>query len=71
MDATVLLSANAALTARRGPSAPAGRPGWVAPGRGPASSRAVRARAAAAAAPAAGGVDGVRTAIDFLFASFA
>ncbi|TKW32153.1 hypothetical protein SEVIR_2G151300v4 [Setaria viridis] len=58
MDATLLLSANAALAARRRPSTPAGRPGRVVPGRGPASCRPVRARAAAAAAPAAGGVDG-------------
>ncbi|CAL5065388.1 unnamed protein product [Urochloa decumbens] len=71
MDATLLLSADAAaLAARRCPSTPARRPGQVAPGRRPASCRSVRARAAAAAAPAAGSVagqsNGVYTVGDFM-----
>ncbi|CAM0144607.1 unnamed protein product [Urochloa decumbens] len=71
MDATLLLSADAAaLAARRWPSTPARRPGQVAPGRRPASCRSVRARAAAAAAPAAGSVagqsNGVYTVGDFM-----
>nr|CAB3452940.1 unnamed protein product [Digitaria exilis] len=58
MDATLLLSADAALAARFRPSTPARGPSRVVPGRRSASCRPVRARAAAAASPAAGGVTG-------------
>nr|CAB3456631.1 unnamed protein product [Digitaria exilis] len=70
MDATLLLSADAALAARFRPSTPARGPSRVVPGQRSASCRPVRARASAAASPAAGGVagqsHGVYTVGDFM-----
>jgi len=75
MDITLLVSADATLAAARSRSRPSTSAfhRQIVPGRrrraSASSCRPVRARSAAAAAPAAGGISGVRTAID-IFSPF-